>query len=487
MLPSRPYFSRRSTFALTLVVATSLMVATTVSLLAVRQPAASADTASSTFVLGTSNASAQVLSVPLALGGDNLGVTEALSNAGYTDVSGQAESEIVATGLTGDLPIPVPSQLAPLEATSTSTLVSSSKTLAGSSTAGAGAENVAASQSSGLASTSLTGLDAAGDIVISGGQSEAAGSIIKGATRQATSSASIASISLLNGLVVLSGLQWSSTQSTGASSAAAGSFSLGAIKVAGVDLPVSAPDLTSDFTTINAALAETGIHINPPREIVSNTGSVTESPLTIGLDNSALGLKVFSPVVSAIQPLRTVLFNELATLSTETGAADLAVEIVLGILAGQGSVDLDVGGSYASTNGTVYTDPFGSAGSSASGNAGIGGLGPAPSQPAGAGLNTAGGSFVGGTGSPAEGASVVTTTTVPPAGSVKSATPVRLASSTSCQSTTVGGCSSSSAKTVAIILVAGTALLALAEYLRQRRKLRALGEAPSPIDAVDTP
>jgi hypothetical protein len=434
--------------------------------------------AATPFVTGTSNASAQVLSVPVELAGENVGITGALSNAGYTNLDGQSESELAASGLTAELPIPVPPQLAPLEASSTSTLVSSSKTVVGSSGTDLGNEAVAASQSSGLAATSLFGFSAGSSLVISGGQSQAAGSVIAGGTRQATSTASVGSISLLNGLVVLTGLEWSAIQQTGATPTTSSSFSLGAVKVAGVTLPVAAPSLASTFATVNAALATTGIHLTPPRQIVATNGGVTESSLSIGLDNSALGMQVLGPVISAVQPLRNVLFDDLATLSTTTGEVDLVAEIVLGILAGQGSLEVNLGGAYAATNGTTYADPFGSGGAS-----NIGGV--PDTSAGGATLHSEGTTFsgVGSTFSSPAGARAGSTTSTIPA-HVSSAAPVRLTSSTSCQSTTVGGCTSESARTVALILVVGTALLALAEFARQRRKLRRLAASQS-ADGLD--
>ena len=432
--------------------------------------------ASTPFVAGTSSASAQVLSVPVALAGENVGVTGALSNAGYTNIDGQSETELVSSGLIGELPIPAPPQLAPLEASSTSSLVSTSKTVAGSVGTGVGNEAVAASESSGLASVSFGGLTAGSTVVISGGQSVAGGSIVDGTTRQATSSASVGSLSLLDGLVVLDGLEWTALQRTGSEVTASSSFSIASVKVAGVNLPVTAPSEAATFAAINTALATTGIHLSAPRQVIGANGSVTESPLSIGLDNSALGAEVLGPVVSAVQPLRNVLFNDLASLSTSTGEVDLVAEIVLGILAGQGSLDLNLGGAYAQTDGTAYVDPFGSAGGSGvAGDAGST-LGSASVIPeTGSGIFAGAGSSIGPTGPGPSGAAVATTTTTTPGLLKRAAT--RLTSSTSCQSSTVGSCQPESAKTVAIILVAGTALLALAELVRQRRKLRRLAAA----------
>ncbi|HEY1828443.1 MAG TPA: hypothetical protein VGF87_10500 [Acidimicrobiales bacterium] len=433
-------------------------------------PATTAAAADSSFVLGTAGASAQVLSVPLALGGDNLGVTDALSNAGYTNINGQSESEVVATGLTGSLPIPEPAQLLPLEASSTSTLTSNSRTLVGSSGEGLGTEAVAASQSSGLATTTFTGLVAGNDIVVSGGQSVASGSLLNGATRQAESSADVSSISLLNGLIVLSGLQWAATQRTGANAAVTSSFSIASVKVAGVSLPVNASNLGTVFASLNTALATTGFHISPPTQLIGANGSVTETPLSIGIDNSALGQKLLGPVVSAVQPLRNVIFNDLARVSTETGTADLALELALGILGGQGDLDLELGGAYATSDGTTYADPFGTSSSTVSGGSAAA-AGPNAGSPLAPSTGFGASPLVtGAAATPAGTKAAAGTSSGTPA---KNPGPVKLASSTSCVSTTVGACrSDGAAKTIAIVLVAATALLAVAEYLRQRRRLR---------------
>ncbi len=427
-----------------------------------------ASAATAPFMAGTGSATAEVIALPLALAGADEGVTEGLSNAGYTNMEGQAESEVVASGLSGALPIPTPASLLPLQTSSTGSLSSTTRSIAGSAGAGAATEAVAASESSGLASTSVAGLSAGSSLVISGGQSTAASSIVGGDARQAESTSQIGTISLLGGLVMLSGLDWSSTQRSGANPVGSSSFSIASVTLGGVNLPVAAESLSSVFSTINAAIATTGFHISPPQSKVASNGTVSETPLSIGLDNSALGMQAFGPVVSGVQPLRNVLFNELASIYPTTGDADLFVEIVLGILAGQGAVDINVGGTTASTSNVTYVDPFGA-------STGASTEGPAPTSSfvpgtAGSSIITAAGGFA----SPGP----VTTTTSTPAGpttkgaSTRRSGVIRLASSTSCRSTTVGGCRSSAAKPVALILVLGTAALALAEFLRQRRRRR---------------
>ena len=110
---------------------------------------------------------------------------------------------------------------------------------------------------------------------------------------------------------------------------------------------------------------------------------VQETALSLGLDNSALGKELVSPYINTIQPVRTLLNTVLTKLDPTLGESDLVLEIVLSVLAGEGSLDIDLGGAYATTDGTAYVNPLdGSAGSGPSDSTSPGqddsGLGGAP-------------------------------------------------------------------------------------------------------------
>jgi hypothetical protein len=274
-------------------------------------------------------------------------------------------------------------------------------------------------------------------------------------------------------------------QRTGADPTASSTFSIAGVKVAGTSLPVTNDSLQAILTSVNTALATTGISLQMPKVTTGSDGSVTETPLSIGLDHSALGKEIFGPVVSTIQPLRNAIFNELAAIYPGSGDGDLFTEIVLGILAGQGSLDLDLGGTYAASDGTTYSNPFGdspTAAPSTIGSSGSGLNGDATTGPGTSGEISPGDALVpaDGGGSGSSGALA----TSPSASAPKQVALQRLGSSSSCRSTTVGSCRISDAKPVALLLLLATAALCVAEFVRQRRRKRMFmaakpsGEAP---------
>jgi hypothetical protein len=447
--------------------ASTLAVAALVSLLfCVDCPQASAE--SLAFVQGTGSASAQVLSLPLALAGESEGVNQGLSIAEYAGDEGQAESQTLVPGLLGLFPGLFPASVGGIQAESTSVEDTKSQSVTGNGGTGAGVEDVAASQSSGMASTSLATLKVSNVLSIAGGQSSAFSSIIADTTRQSEATSQIASVSLLGGLVVLNGLRWDSVQSTGATSAATSVFSVASVEVAGVALPISSDSLAGAFGAIDTVLAPTGFHISLPHMTVGSDGSTQETPLSIGIDNTALGQELVGPVISALQPLRTEIFDDLTGLTSSAGDVDLLAEFVLGIAAGQGTLDVDVGGTDAATDGTALVNPLSTSSPSGSAPSNSGAAGP-PGSPF-----SSGPTFDGGIPGVATGAgeSSVSSTSANP---VKALAAEQLSRSSVCRSTTVGGCRSFEAVPLTVVLVAAAVSLLCTEFVFQRRKRRRNG------------
>jgi hypothetical protein len=319
-----------------------------------------------------------------------------------------------------------------------------------------------------LATASLASLNLPGVVDINGGQSTAATSILNGQTRQAQSTSSIGSVSILGGLIVLNGLHWTASQTTGAQNSHSGTFAISSVSVAGTTVPIPSDGLNSVAALINQTLATTGIHITLPTQTVGADGSVQETALSIGLDDSELGKELVSPFIPGLQPLRSLLNSTLVEIDPTLGESDLVLEIALSILAGQGTLDLNLGGAYATTNGTVYSNPLG-------GDSSLAALG------AGA-LPDLGGAIGGDDtqspllGSPSNAAGTPTTTaTSPPneSGPTKLALQ-RLGSSSNCQSTSGGSCRSPHSVVIVICLAALTLGLLGLESLRMRRRKRLL-------------
>jgi hypothetical protein len=438
--------------ALTVVLGTSVAVAVP----------AQADT--TPFIEGTGDAVAQVLSVSPALSGENLGIETGVSIAGYQGTDGQAQAQIVTSALLGDFKVSLPGT--GILAESSGSVTNQSTTLAGANGEGGGVLNASAAQSTGTATSKLASFNLPSVVSVSGAQSSATTSIVNGQTRQAVATSSIGSVSLLGGLVSLNGLQWTATQSTGAQSVQKGTFGISSISLAGKTVSIPVGGLNGAITLINAGSAKTGLRLGLPTQVIGSDGSVQETALSLGLDNSALGKEVVSPYINTIQPVRTLLNTVLTKLDPTLGESDLVLEIVLSVLAGEGSLDIDLGGAYATTNGTAYVNPLDGGAASSPGDS------TSPSQDNG-GLG-------GGTNlSPLLSAAAADTTTTSQPGTPGSAAghPTKLALQrvgSTCASTSVGGCHTPHSAVILITLGALTLGLISLESLRMRRRKRLL-------------
>jgi hypothetical protein len=427
------------------------------------------------FVQGAGDAVAQAISVSPALSGEDLGIETGVSIADYLGTDGQAESQILTSALIGAFNVSLPGGAGGILAESSGAPTTQSTTFEGEDGEGGGTMNATAAQSSGAATTNLATFNLPGVVSVSGGQSTATTSIVNGQTRQAEGTSSIGSLSLLGGLVSLNGLHWTATQSTGAKSVQSCTFSVGSISLDGKTISVPVGGLNGAIALINAGLAQSGLRLGLPTQVIGADGSVEETSLSIGLDKSALGKELVSPYVNTIQPVRTLLNTVLTKIDPTLGESDLVLEIVLSVLAGEGSLDIDLGGAYATTNGTSYSNPF--AGGSVSSGPSTS-TSPSLDTPPPTGTTNL---------SPLLGAAEADTDTAPTPGTPPTSTGTgapkasghspKLALqrvSSNCQSTSTGGCQTPHSVVILIALAVLTAGLLAAESLRMRRRKRLL-------------
>ncbi len=484
-VPFRGSFRRTGLAALAVAATFGASAVTTLS----SSPPAGADTA---FVPGEGTAVAQAIAFAPSTAGLNYAVTLATSIADFQASQGQAKSQtldtgaiglsLTSTGCDGSAPTINASQLPqPAEAESTGSTQNQTKTVAGvPGGAGAGVEQASAtSQPSSSAVTKISDLGVPGSFDIAGAQSTAETQIIGGQTREAVSTADIQKVSLMGGLIVLSGLHWVSTQRTGATTTATGSFAVGSVTVAGIAIPVSTDSLAQVFTIVNTALVATGFHLTPPQAVTEPDGTQVETPMSIGIDGSALGAAVVGPLLGPAQPLRDAIDKAVLGVSCKLGIGLLVGDISLGVLAGGGNLDIELGGARAVTDGTAYGNPFGTFGLLGSSTASDGGT---PSVDLGGGSTvdttpavTTGGSLdsgsTGSTGSPAGAAAPGTTASTGTPGAEALGPLTR---SVSCHSLSPagGGCSPGAAVPVGlagVAVVVGFTIADLARYRRRRR------------------
>jgi hypothetical protein len=164
-----------------------------------------------------------------------------------------------------------------------------------------------------------------------------------------------------------------------------------------------------------------------------------------------------------------LLNTTLTKIDNTLGETDLVLEIGLSILAGEGTLDLNLGGAYAESDGTSYTNPLDAGGATSSlGSSALPSFDGSTTSTTG-NLALALDSLPSGLSTPS-----TTPTTGTPSGSSKPGKLDLLSTSTSCESTSVGGCRSTHSLVIWVSLLALTLALFGFESLRMRRRKRLL-------------
>ncbi|HVB93442.1 MAG TPA: hypothetical protein VND67_03905 [Acidimicrobiales bacterium] len=473
-------------------VALVLFAATTLTLIATSPGGASADTG--TFYNGTSTATASALALVPSTGGLGYTITLSTSNAEYEQALAKATSQTLNLGVIGTVlttsscnkpPAVAASQLPqPVALENNAAPPDRTMTVAGTfngSGAGAGVEHASVTPTpSASANTEGGAFGAAGALEISGLDTSAVAQVVSGNTRDVTSSADVGQISLLGGMVVLKGLHWDATEESGAVSSSTANFSLGSMVLAGVTLPTPNPtQLASAIGIVNTALSPTGFHITLP--VVTQTtdshdgnGATTKiSPLSIGIDSSALGAAVVGSQLSGVQPLRTALDNAFIAANCQLANSGLPIfDIALGVPAGGGGLDLNFGGAGVNINADPPINAFGSFG--LAGNT-------SPSDSSGSAPvftpGDAGTPAIPGT-SGTSGTSDTTPASSGPSGA-QSLGPTTKTSACASLSGAGGSCSGGGAAVWIGLVALGLLLAAFAwDFVRQRRRRLSIGDTP---------
>ncbi|HEY2215226.1 MAG TPA: hypothetical protein VGH31_09235 [Acidimicrobiales bacterium] len=452
--------------------------------------AGSTSGADTSFIQGTGSASAQAIAVAPTTGGLNYAITLATSIAAYQNAQASSLSETIDLGAIGTsleaegcnsspptIPkadVPAPVQAESINGTQTVTLaITPDSTTTG---IGVGVETATASlQPESTSNTSTAALAIPGGLLsIAGATSSATSGIINGNTRESTASSDIAGLSLDNGTIVLGGLHWSAIEESGATTKATGTFSIGALTIAGVAVPISIPDPSSVLGIINTALSPLGVNIQWPEMTTLSDGTVQISPLTIGIDNNTLGQEVVGANLSKVQTLRDAIVNAALNADCNLDSEITVADIAVGPLAGGGNLNIQLGGASALTTDSAAVNPFGSGTSPFSGTSSTGDSGSAVSLGSGDTGFTPG-TF--GTTTPTLGNTTPTTATSGGSGKAQSLGPTQKTVNCISLGPAGGGCvKRNAALPIGLIALGVVVALAAWDYLRQRRRTRLAGQ-----------
>lgn len=317
------------------------------------------------FVLGSGNAQAQLVRIGPAAGRLALAPTIGLSLADFLNTLGRGESRIFEWGaLDGSVPADFKSRTPSVRVQSTdekkSADASPMGTPAGAPFTAALMQQHADAQVTPVGHSTFTfGTFAIpGAVEMSGGVAESVAGVVRDGVREAHATVRIGKLVLGGGAATLTGLKWEAIQRTGAETVTTASFSVEGATAGGQTLAPPKPDQVGTFfATINTALAQTGLVLDPPATSTSG-GLASVSPLGIRMVNSPIGNTAVAPVVGALQPARQPVTDGLITNCAQCSSGVLVADVFAGVVTGGGRFDLELGGANGYTEGNRYDVPF---------------------------------------------------------------------------------------------------------------------------------
>ena len=343
-----------------------------------RSHAATAATTATDFVPGTAVATSQAFQIDPRNAGLAATITIGRSVAQYRNALAQASSQALDLGLIGNSltvqcgstpPALTPGQLPKAITAESNAGASESDTNSGGAanqfaTAVGGDSHVKATpppNEDAVASFDGGLINIPTVIALHGLSSSAHAHLYQGHAREADSTADLNAVDL-GGVVKLGGLHWETSVRTGTNASSSSTFTVSTVSIAGTKLPTASTDsLLSTFKAVNQALATSGLHITVP-EVSHENGQLAMTPMSIGIDHSALGKMVLVPILNILHtvfdPVADTINKSFCTFGSLYGAVNLLIAGLDGI----GQFDLNLGGTTAKTDDSTYANPFGDGG-----------------------------------------------------------------------------------------------------------------------------
>lgn len=364
---TRPQPRRRWTAGRVAVLA--VVVATTT---ATAAPASGAEP----FRNGEAEASASTFSVNVVQGNANIGFVYGSTLANYRDTTGVADARALDLGVfptlfgveqcDGSAPILNPATFPPrtrVDSTDPAAPTPRPATarLPGFGTQGAGPragdQDATATP---LPSSRATTTSANADmfvLAVDGGRTEVRTQLRDG-TREAVAVSTADRLRVFGGLFTFVNPRWEATAHSGARTTTEGSFTFDRATVLGA--PRTAEQVMADLEGfrrgIEQLLAPLGVRFSLP-EVVVEGERVTVTPMRFAVEDIPFGAQVIAPFLGGLQPLREALTKQLLEEDCRNESSLLVLDIVLGVLSGSGSLELEAGGVEVFTAATDFSSP----------------------------------------------------------------------------------------------------------------------------------
>lgn len=180
--------------------------------------------------------------------------------------------------------------------------------------------------------------------------------------REAVAISSADSLSIMGGALTLFRPQWTATAKSGATTVAEATFTYSSAIVLGITRPGGrTEDLQAFKGFIESTFSALGMRMYLPKATITpgpnGTGSVSISPLVVGLQNIPLGSSLLKPVLRALSPQIEQSLNAYLEQKCSNPAMELLADVAMGVLGGHGGISFSAGGAEAMTDDIYYAPP----------------------------------------------------------------------------------------------------------------------------------
>lgn len=328
---------------------------------AVTDPGAAAPSASSQtapFNKGTGTAQANSIQVDPVAGGLSFGVGIGQALAGHQNTVGQAESRAFDLGVIGvtlagegcdggDPTLPNSSQPQPERISSADEGSEQGKTSGESFAGGQISKSVRATDDPmAEAITVAAPFEIPGVLRVGATRALARSRVLANGVREATAISEIGDLSLGGDALKIAGLRWEAIHRTGAVNETIGKFTVEALTVAGLPVPVG------DLTQLNAVLNPLGFTLRPPRTRTVDTSGgtiVVVDPISIAVIPNPTRDALLGDILAGIQAVREPLVDALIDADCGNATYVTVLDVVISSITGGGTLSVSLGGVRAST------------------------------------------------------------------------------------------------------------------------------------------
>ena len=325
---------------------------------------------------GEAAASAQTFTLNVKQGNANIGFTYGSSIANYRDTTGTADAKALDLGVLSTLfgveqcdgspAILNPATFPPSTRTDSTHPTAPTSRIAEAFQPGLGTNGpgplagtqdaTATKQPSSRATTNSERADLY-LLAVDGGATEARTTLSNG-VREAYTLSTARELRVFGGLFTFVEPRWEATARTGATTTTTGSFTFERATVLGSPrTPAQAmADLSAFRTGLEQLLAPFGVRLELPALEIDG-GRVRVTPMSFKVRDMPWGNKVVAPFLGQVQPWKEALTRQLLDEDCKNESSLLVADVLLGILGGSGSIELDAGGVEAWTADTDFSSP----------------------------------------------------------------------------------------------------------------------------------